>query len=166
MVFLANSHLKFNIVKASPWNFLGHAQISAKFSHQAQPVIPRKVYNFLLFRLNFKIFHASVKVQSKKRNFWNINRSTCSRLPNERRMRKWHFRYICYKLHLAWHNLWYYHIISTYWWLCIIATTNFAFGSGRNRAISRLVRYSRRRREKIFNISVSDCRTETLFYGV
>ena len=55
---------------------------------------------------------------------------------------------------------------STYWYLCITATKNFAFGSGRKPTISRLVRYLRRRRKKIFNILVSDCRTETLFYGV
>ena len=45
------------------------------------------------------------------------------------------FRHICCKLHLAWHNFWHYQTISTFWYLCIIAARNFAFGSGRKPTI-------------------------------
>ena len=102
--------------------------MSVRISHQAKPVIQRKVYNFSINQAKFKIFYASVKGQSKK--LLN-NYLQCSRLPNERRMCKRHFMYIYYKLHLGWHNFWYYQTISSYWCLCVIATRNFTFGGGR-----------------------------------
>ena len=98
----------------------------------------------------------------RARNFWVIHRSArvCQTSSNAQVT----FRYIYYKLHLGWHDFWYYQNMSTYWYLGIISTRNFAFGSGRNRAISRLVYYSRRRREKTFNISAWDCRTDTILW--
>ena len=63
----------------------------------------------------------------RARNFWVIHRSArvCQTSSNAQVT----FRYIYYKLHLGWHNFWYCQTISTYWYLCVIATSNIAFHS-------------------------------------